>query len=117
MIVHPIAKKPEVKSITIIEKNPDVIKLVAPTLPKRKVTVIEGDIFEWRPAKGERFNTIYFDIWGNVSTDALEEMAKLHKSFAHHLARPAEDPQRWMCSWKKDYLLWQKSIERRQAWA
>jgi len=116
MIVHPIAKKSEVKSITIVENNADVIKLVASTLPKKKVTVIHGDIYDWRPAKGERFNTIYFDIWGSVSTDVLEDMAKLHRSFAHHLTRPAEDPGRWMGSWKKDYLLWQKSMERNYAW-
>ena len=32
MILHPILKRPEVKSVTVIEKYQDVIDLVAPTV-------------------------------------------------------------------------------------
>lgn len=111
MIAHAIAAKPEVTSVTVIEKNPDVIKLVGPTVPK-KVTVIEGDIFTWRPAKGVKYDVIYFDIWADLCTTNLEEMAKLHMSFSRRLNR--DNPKHWMHSWEKETLKYYHEQERRQ---
>lgn len=105
MIVHPIANKPEVKRITIVEKSPDVIKLVAPSLPK-KAAVVEGDIFTWTPAKGAKYDTIYFDIWPDITTDNLVSMAKLHRRFGRYKA-----PGAWMESWQRARL---QSIRRRE---
>ena len=67
MIILPLLEKPEVKSITVIEKNLDVIKLVHPYLKCDKLTVINADIFEWKPDKSTKFDCIYFDIWTFVS--------------------------------------------------
>jgi spermidine synthase len=107
MIIHPIAAKKEVKSITIIEKSADVIALVAPTLPKKKVTVVEGDIFTWTPPKGTKYDTIYFDIWVNITTDNLDDMAKLNRRFARFKAEGA-----WVYSWQRDRLLYDRRRER-----
>ena len=116
MICHPITRKPEVKSVTVIEQSADVIALIAPTLPRRKIKVIQGDIFTWRPDKGRRFNTIYFDIWPAVSHDNLVEMRQLHLAFKSYLARPSEDPDRWMQSWQREYLLGERRRERSDPW-
>lgn len=95
------AKRPRpIKSLTVVEKNPDVIRLVAPKFPG--VAVIEADIFTWRPARGQKFDTIYFDIWTGICVDNLDEMAKLHRSFARFLNR--DNPDAWMGSWMRDYL-------------
>lgn len=110
MILHPIADKERVEHITVIEKNPDVIKLVAPSLPK-KVTVVEGDIFEWTPPKGTKFDTIYFDIWPHITLDNLPQMAKLHRRFGRFKAEGG-----WMESWKRDHLLRQKRREGSDPW-
>jgi hypothetical protein len=107
MIIHPIAKKPDVESITIVEMSPDVIKLVAPSLPE-KAEVVEGDIFKWTPAKGAKFSTIYFDIWPDISTDNLAAMAKLHRRFARFKA-----PGAWMESWQRGRLQTHRRRERR----
>jgi len=101
MILHPIAAKPEVTEVVVIEKYADVAVLVQPTLPA-KVKVIVADIFDWKPAKGEKFNTVYFDIWPNISEDNLEDMAKLHRRFSHYLDRSAYSE--WMDSWKRGEL-------------
>lgn len=106
MIVHAIAKKSDVRSITIIEKSPDVIKLVAPTLPK-KAKVIEGDIFTWTPAKGAKYDSIYFDIWADICTDNLEDMAKLNRRFAR-----CKVPGAWSDSWERGELLARRRRER-----
>jgi spermidine synthase len=81
MIILPLLENPEVKSITVIEKNPDVIKLVYPYLKSDKLTVINADIFEWKPDKNSRYDCIYFDIWTNISLDNIDEIKKLHYKF------------------------------------
>ncbi len=114
MILTAILDKPEVESVIVIEKYQDVIDLVAPHYRHPKLTVICGDIFEWKPAKGEKFDTIYFDIWGDISTDVLGEMATLHRRFGRYLNR--ENPEAWMDSWQKGFLKLQLQRDRRRGW-
>lgn len=108
MICHAIAAKREVKKITILEKSQGVIDLVAPTLTK-KCEVIQGDIFDHKPAKDTKYNTIYFDIWPNICTDNLAEMGKLHRRFRRHLA-----PEGWLDSWCRNTLKAKQRQERRE---
>ena len=103
MILHPILEKPEVTHVTVVEKYKDVIALVRPTVPNKKLTLIEGDIYEWLPEKGAKFDAIYFDIWAEQSTDCLEEMKKLHLRFRSFKAKDG-----WMESWRRDELRAQK---------
>jgi len=108
MILHPIAAKPEVTKITVLEKSQGVIDLVKGTLPT-KVEVVQGDIFEYKPEKGTKFDCIYFDIWPDINTDNLPEMATLHRRFAR-----CKTPGGWMGSWCRDQLKSQKRRENRQ---
>ena len=103
MILHPILAKDSVTSVTVIEKYADVIALVEPTVRHKKLTVTCADIYEWKPEKGTKFDTIYFDIWSDQSTDDLEDMRKLHCRF-----RPYKVKEGWMNSWRRDWLRSQK---------
>ncbi len=107
MILHPILAKPEVLSVTVIEKYEDVISLVGPTIKSDKLTIVHGDIYEWKPAKGAKYDTIYFDIWAEQSTDCLEDMRKLHLRF-----RPYKVKEGWMNSWRRGELKNQKRSDR-----
>lgn len=107
MILHPILAKPEVTRVTVVEKYGDVIKLVGPTLPQEKLELVEADIFTWAPTKGTKYDTIYFDIWPDITGDNLEEMATLHRRFGHR-----KTPGAWMDSWKRGELLAQKRREK-----
>lgn len=109
MILHPILAKHEVLSVTVIEKFPDVIALVGPTVKNDKLTIIEGDIYEWKPAKDTKYDTIYFDIWSEQSTDCLEEMKKLHLRFRAHKVKDG-----WMDSWRRGELKSQLRSDRRR---
>jgi spermidine synthase len=115
LILVPILAKKEVKSVTVVEKYRDVIDLVEPPLLKvkgsKKLKVVEADIFEWKPEKGTKFDVIYFDIWPNICTDALPEMAKLHRKFSRFKVMGG-----WMDSWQRAKLQYQKSHERRMGW-
>jgi hypothetical protein len=100
MILHPILKKRSVHRVTVVEKFPDVVDLIAPTLPNtEKLNIIAGDIFNWKPPRGARYDVIWFDIWPDVGPHRLPEMARLHRRFARYLNR--SNPKCWMESWHR----------------
>lgn len=70
-------------SVTVIEKNADVIELIAPRFPT--VKVICEDIFKWTPAKGAKYDTIYFDIWADFCSDDVEAAKGLQRKFKRYL--------------------------------
>ena len=78
----------------LVEKYQDVIALVAPHHEHAKLTCICADIFNWKPPKNTKYDTIYFDIWNNVCTDNLPEIATLHQRFKYYKAKNG-----WMGSW------------------
>ena len=111
MILHPILAKPEVLSVTVVEKYPDVIALIGPTVQHGKLTIVEGDIYDWKPAKGTKYDVLYFDIWADQSTDDLEDMRKLHCRF-----RPYKIKDGWMDSWRRDFLRDEKRRHKNERW-
>jgi spermidine synthase len=116
MIVVPLLAGPDVTSVTVIEQCKDVIDLVEPHVRRAagknapsKLAVIEADIFEWKPPKGQKWDCIYFDIWADICTDNLDDMAKLHRRFGRR-----KNPGGWMGSWKQDDLKRVRAQERRE---
>lgn len=82
IILFEIAKKPNVNSITVIEKNSDLIDLIKPILPhyiKNKLTIINGDIYDIDIK--EKFDSLYFDIWNTIKGDNYPQMKELTKKF------------------------------------
>ena len=114
LILTAILDKPEVTSVTVVEKHADVIALVGPYYEHPKLTIVCGDIFDWKPVKGTQYDVIYFDIWPDLSTDILGEMATLHRRFARCLDR--DNPNCWMDSWCKGELRAQRRRDRYKGW-
>lgn len=84
----------KVESVTIIEKSPDVINLVAPSfLEDKRVTIICADALEWKPPKGQRYDAVWHDIWDDICSDNLPEMEKLHRRYGRKTY--------WQGSWGK----------------
>jgi len=100
----PVLLKPEVDSVTVIEIDPYVIDLVLPQLREwfskdeeriycfDKLAIISNDIMQWNSVS--IYDTIFFDIWNDISLDNLENMHCLHECFAEFI-----DPSGWMDSW------------------
>jgi hypothetical protein len=109
LIVLPILAKESVSSVTIVEKYPNVVNLVAPSLMElpggEKLTIVHADIFNWKPARGRKWDTIYFDIWPLIQENNLKEMNVLHSRFR---ARKADGG--WMDSWQRDTLLARRRV-------
>jgi len=105
-------KNKTITEIVIVEKYQDVIDLIAPYFKKHKnIKMICADIFDWRPEKGTKFDTIYFDIWPDISQDNLPEMAKLHQAFKGYKVKGG-----WMDSWMSDYLKNQRKRDQRSSY-
>lgn len=99
LIIHNILQKQSITEIVIIEKYQDVIDLVSPHFTDTRIKIICADIFEWKPPKGEKFDTIYFDIWPEITIDNLNEIKTLHNRFKFYKTKGA-----YMDSWMKWYL-------------
>jgi len=100
MILHPILRKEAVRSVAVVEKYPDVVDLVLPTLPtSEKLTVVLDDIYTWKPPRGRRYDVIWFDIWPDIEPTRLPEMARLHRRFRRYLNQA--NPACWMESWHR----------------
>jgi spermidine synthase len=96
MILLAIQDKPDVRSVTVVEKQAEVIELVKPQLPiDGKVVIVNQDIHDFQPVK--RYETIYFDIWDEISRDNLKEMNKLHKKYRKWLMDGG-----WISSWRRN---------------
>lgn len=118
MVLAGILQKPEVRSVTVVEKYQDVIDLVEAPLRQnipeaQKLTIVCADILEWKPPKGQTWDTLYFDIWPNVCEDNLEDMTKLRRRFARRVNR--ENPKAWVGCWEEGKLRYYKRRDARQA--
>lgn len=101
VLLH-IQDNPKVKSITVIEKYKELVDLIKPLLSlNNKVKIIRGDIFKWLPKGKSKYDTIYFDIWNNVSGDNYEDTKVLHKRFRKYLNKKS-NPESWMNSWRRE---------------
>ena len=115
LILFAIADKPEVQHVTVVEKFDDVIQLVGPSVQAKfgdKLDIVCADIFDWKPIKGRTWNVIYFDIWENICTDNLKEIATLHRKFSRSLDR--DHGPGWMNSWMRNELQRRKRREDRE---
>ena len=101
MIIMAIQDKPEVKSITVIEKNQEVIDLVASQLNfNEKVNIICADVFEWKPERGVKYDMAYMDIWNWINEDIYKkEMQPLKRKYERFLRSKDINPNRFNECW------------------
>lgn len=105
MVLAAILKKPNVEHVTVVEKSPDVIKLVGPSFAQERVTIIEADALEWKPGKTDWFDVVWHDIWDYITADNLEDMHKLHRRYARKT--------KWQDSWARSLCERARSQSRR----
>ncbi len=80
LIIHALAANPRVTRITVVEREQDVIDLVAPLVPA--VEIVHGDFWEW---DGCMPDGIFFDLFvGNgreLISDALRAYVQMFQWF------------------------------------
>lgn len=77
-----VLKKPEVTFVRVIEKSPDVLRLVEPSFNDPRLEIMAGDALTYKPARGEKYDVIWHDIWNDICGDNLAEIRLLRKRWA-----------------------------------
>jgi len=98
MVAVAVCQKAEVTSVTVLEINPDVIRLVAPHIKHDKLRVVQADAFR-PPVRGRRFDTIYLDVWADICTDNWGEIKALCQQY-----RPFARQGGKVTAWQKDHI-------------
>lgn len=102
MILLAVQDKESVRSITVVEKNQDVIEAVYHQLPLNdKVKLIQGDVYTWKPER--KYDCVYMDIWSYINSDIYKEMKTLKRKYGHSLKSKEESPERFNWCWAEDY--------------
>ena len=117
MVLVPMLSKVDVRTVTVLELNHNVIRLVEQPLRdylgcilECKLTVIHDDAFTWQPPRFQKWDCIYLDIWPDICLDNLPEIAKLKRRYARRLNR--EKPGAWMAEWMERDLRSRAQSER-----
>ncbi len=103
MVLPVVLAKVDVWSVTVLEINPDVIALIHPHYQHEKLSVVQGDACAWLPPNGQHYDTQYFDVWSEQSTDTIEDMRVLHARFRKYRSKGA-----WVSSWNFEQLKYDK---------
>jgi hypothetical protein len=105
--VQDILEKPEVKHVTVVEIAPEVLTLVGRHLKKTygdRLELVLADALTWKPPVGQRYNTVWHDIWDDICTDNLEEMKTLHRKYGRR------------CDWQGSWCRGRCEMQRDRGW-
>lgn len=108
MVLHalklPRPPERQITSITVVEKYEAVIEAVRTSIDP-SVRLVHADIDSYTP--DSTYDTIYFDIWPDRSTDNIPHINALHRR-----GRKWLQPGGWMGSWYHSELLKLRRKER-----
>jgi hypothetical protein len=60
LIIHALRDNPKVNQIVVVEREPDVIRAVGPYVPADRLTIVQGDFWEYEADR--KFGGILFDL-------------------------------------------------------
>lgn len=112
MVVSAMLHVPTVTHIDVVEIDADVIALVGGHYEQlaaelgKTLAIHRADAFAitWPP--GTAWDIAWHDIWPDLCTDYLDEMAVLHRRYGRRTG--------WQGSWGKELLVRQRQLERRR---
>lgn len=114
MIVNVALHTDGVEHVDVVEIDPDVCALVGPhyeQLARERGVSFElhqADMYAKKWAAGTSWQVAWFDIWPDLCTDNLAEMAKLRRSYGRRTE--------WNGCWGRHQLLRERDRERQQPW-
>lgn len=82
MVLNAALSFDHVKHVDVVEKDPDVIKLIAPSYTSDpRVHIHEGDAFTYKFPPNTRWDIAWHDIWGTISAENLPDMFTLKRRY------------------------------------
>ena len=72
VVVEALNEKDSITGMVVVEKSPEVIKLVWKYLKTDKARIIQADVFDYIETTDERFDYVYFDVHRHPLKDTSE---------------------------------------------
>ena len=85
LILPPLSQKCDY--VVVLEKEKDVISLVAPHIDLPNVEVLHADVLEWEPRDSEHFDWAWHDIWATITPKNIKEMYEICKRYEPYVDR------------------------------
>lgn len=104
-VLRGLLAKDQVEHIDVVEISADLIELIGPYFAGERVTIHQGDAFDFTWPKGTRWDCVWHDVWDDLSIDNLNEYhgraqpgsyEKLHRRYGRRCD--------WQGSWGWDFL-------------
>mgnify|MGYP001607149108 CR=1 FL=1 len=89
-VVTSLLANPDVKTVTVIDIDAEVCSLVGGqclAIYGDRLRILCADVFTYRPAKGERYDLAYHDIWPTICGDNVEEMSRLRRTWCRRVPK------------------------------
>jgi spermine/spermidine synthase len=93
--IQKMANKPNVSWVTVVEKSPEVIKLVAPYLRKDNVDVIQGDLYTFLKKTKHKYDYCYYDIWASTGERELDTHVYPLRKLSRRVLKPGGKVRCW----------------------
>lgn len=117
----PVLRKQSVRAVTVVEANQDVIQLVAPGIRRilesegegaeKKLKIIHDDAFEWKAPRGQLYDTIWLDIWPEISQKNLPGIVRLRRKYSRKL-NSFFNKKAWIGAWEEKFLRKEQAEDR-----
>jgi spermidine synthase len=98
--------------VDVVEKDERVARLIGGWFKSEfgsRVTIHHADCFEIKWPTGTYWDVAWYDVWPDLTTDNLSEMAKIHRSYGRRTG--------WQGSWGKSLLQSEKRRQDRNPWS
>lgn len=99
MLIQELTENPLVDFITVLESDERIIRMVAPfyygIYGYDRLEIIKTDAREWTPPAGARYDTIWHDIWADVSDQNLPEMCRMYFRYRKYQRGPRSFHDMW----------------------
>jgi hypothetical protein len=87
MVLEGVLSVPQVTNVKVVEIDPDLIALVGPHFAADpRVSIVQGDAREYKPARGEQYTYVWHDIWDTIDAENLPEMGRLLRKWSRRAA-------------------------------
>ncbi len=98
VVLKALLAKEDVTHVTVVEKDSEVIELVAPhylnitqeelgkfstgmEIHAKGISIRCDNAYTWEPEKGQRWDCVWHDIWDFISAKNKPKMERLHRRF------------------------------------
>lgn len=83
VVVQALLNDESIIHIDVVENSEDVIKLIAPHYQDSRIHIHHADAFDVQWPSNTRWSTAWHDIWDNITSTNLSEMARLTRKYEH----------------------------------